>query len=173
MQYLPGSDAVLHYRGRRAFVVSGMYNDQPFDQYTVGLFGIEGHDGTYRDAEDGELSFNTVEHGRVDSILRFKTLVAARGSVRVHYWIAAGTSLRAALAVHKQIKDEGLSSRVSVTSGWWHKWLEPTMRVASKMNPDYQQSFIRSVMIVKSQIDKRGAIIASTDTSLLNYSRDS
>ena len=27
-------------------------------------------------------------------------------------------------------------------------------------------------MIVKSQIDKRGAIIASTDTSMLNYSRD-
>lgn len=36
-QYLPDSDAILHYRGRRAFIISGNTNDAPFDQYTIGL----------------------------------------------------------------------------------------------------------------------------------------
>ena len=41
-QYLPDSDAVLHYRGNRVFIVSGSYRHEPFDQHTVGIFGIEG-----------------------------------------------------------------------------------------------------------------------------------
>jgi len=172
VQYLPSSDAVLHYRGRRIFIVSGLMDDQPFDQYTVGLFGIEGHDGTYRDAEDGELSFNSVEHGRVDSTIRFKCTIAARSSTRVHYWITAGTSLREALSAHKRVKEQGVSARVEKTATWWHDWLEPAVRVANKLDPEYQDSFLESIMIIKSQIDKRGAIIASTDTTLLNYSRD-
>lgn len=171
-QYLPDSHAILHYRGRRAFVVSGMSDGEPFDQYTVGLFGIEGREGTYRDADDGELSFCNVEHGRVDSTLRFKLEIDALSSKRVHYWIAAGTSSREALYVHRQIKNDGLLARLHATADWWHKWLEPALHVAEKLAPEYRESFVRSTMIIKSQIDKRGAVIASTDTTMLNYSRD-
>jgi len=47
-QYLPDNHAILHYRGRRAFIISATTSDGvPFDQYTVGLFGIEGREGTY------------------------------------------------------------------------------------------------------------------------------
>ncbi len=171
-QYLPDSDAILHYRGRRAFIVSGCVGDEVFDQYTVGLFGIEGHEGTYRDADDGELSFCNVEHGRVDSTLRFKLQVEAHSSTRVHYWIAAGTSSREALYVHRQVREDGVIKRLHSTANWWAKWLEPALSIAEKIAPEYRESFIRSTMIIKSQIDKRGAVIASTDTSMLNYSRD-
>jgi GH15 family glucan-1,4-alpha-glucosidase len=173
-QYLPENEAILHYRGRRAFVTSG-WTDNPkqgFDQYTVGLFGIEGHEGSYRDADDGELSFGAVEHGRVDSVIRFKLDIKAHSSVRVHYWIAAGTSMREALYIHKQIKEEGLLKRLHQTADWWKTWLAPTLAAAEKVHPDHQELFVRSAMIIKSQIDKRGAVIASTDTTMLNYSRD-
>ena len=171
-QYLPDSDAVLHYRGRRAFIISGSYNEQPFDQYTVGLFGIENHEGTYRDADDGELSHGNVEHGRVDSTLRFKMDIHAHSSARVSYWIAAGTSIREALYIHKQIKEDSLPNRVSQTASWWHNWLQPARVIAQKLPATHQENFLRSLMIIKSQIDKRGAVIASTDTTMLNYSRD-
>lgn len=171
-QYLPDSNAILHYRGRRAFIISGTVNEQPFDQYTVGLFGIEGHEGSYRDADDGELSFCNVEHGRVDSILRFKFTVPGLSSQRVYYWIAAGTSMREALYVHKQVLEDGVMNRLHQTARWWHEWLEPAEQVALKLAPDHRENFLRSIMIIKSQIDKRGAVIASTDTTMLNYSRD-
>lgn len=171
-QYLPDSDAILHYRGRRAFLVSGMHEDKPFDQHSIGLFGIEGHEGTYRDADDGELSNSSVEHGRVDSVLRFKMHLQAKNSKRVHYWIAAGSSIREALYIDKQIRQDGLMNRLHQTAKWWHEWLKPALTTAEKLDSEYRDSFIRSIMIMKSQMDKRGAIIASTDSSMLNYNRD-
>lgn len=171
-QYLPDSDAILHYRGRRAFIISGMSDGAPFDQHTVGLFGIEGYEGSYRDADDGELSGANVEHGRVDSAIRFKWTIPALSSVRAHYWIAAGTSMREALYVHKQMREDTIQKRLYQTADWWHKWLAPAEQIAGKIAPEHQENFLRSVMIIKSQIDNRGAVIASTDTTMLNYSRD-
>jgi len=171
-QYLPGNNAILHYRGRRAFVISGEYNGKPFDQYTVGLFGIEGRKGTYLDAEDGELCKNNVEHGRVDSTIRFSVKIETNSSQRVHYWIAAGMNTNEALRIHKQIQEKGALSFMSRTADWWNEWLEPTYTALDSITPAHRSSFIQSMMIIKSQIDKHGAIIASTDTSMLNYSRD-
>lgn len=171
-QYLPDNKAILHYRGRRAFIVSGEHKGQYFDQHSIGLFGIEGREGTYRDADDGELQGGNVEHGRVDSTLRFKLRVKAQSSERVHYWVAAGTSMREALFVDKHVRHDGVVNRLFDTVKWWRKWLEPTLEVAAKIDPQYQDSFVRSIMIIKSQIDKRGAVIASTDSSMLKNSRD-
>ena len=173
VQYLPDIDAVLHYRGRRAFIVSALdENIQPFDQYTVGLFDIEGHEGTFRDADDGELSMCPVEHGRVDSTIRFKMKLAPHSSYRVHYWIAAGTSTREAIYIHKQMVQHGIDSRLDKTAKWWQDWLKPAIKVAEKIDPAHRDTFLKSTMLLKSQIDKRGAVIASSDTSRLNYERD-
>lgn len=171
-QYLPDSDAILHYRGRRAFVVGGATDNQPFDQFTIGLFGDNEHEGSFRDAEDGQLSSNVVEHGRVDSILGFTLSIEGRSSARVHYWVAAGMSNREALYIHRQIQERGLHERLHKTAQWWQEWLQPAIVTAKKLPKEYQDRFIESVMIIKSQIDKRGAVIASTDSTLLNYSKD-
>ncbi len=171
-QYLPDSNAILHYRGRRVFVVSGSQHDKPFDQHTVGLFGIEGREGTFRDAEDGVLSTGNVEHGRVDSTIGFTLNIDAHDSARVHYWIAAGESLREALHVNKTVQRIGVDRLMHSTLDWWRTWLTPALNVAEKLDDKYQEEFIKSILIIKSQIDKRGAIMASTDSAMLNYWRD-
>ena len=171
-QYLPDSQSILHYRGRRAFVISGSTDTGPFDQFTIGLFGDEDHEGSFRDAEDGQLSGNVVEHGRVDSMLGFTLVVEAHSSARVHYWIAAGMSTREALYIHRQVQEQGVHARIHKTALWWQEWLRPTIDAAKRLPKEYQDRFIESVMIIKSQIDKRGAVIASTDSTLLNYSKD-
>ncbi len=172
-QFLPDSHAIMHYRGDRVFVVSGRSSGSvKFDQYSVGLFGIEGHEGTWRDAEDGELSMCNAEHGRVDSVLRFQLSIKQRDSARIEYWIAAGTSLRSALYVNNQIREEGVASRIEKTADWWHRWLEPVVSETKAMPEMYRKQFVTSAMIIKSHIDKHGAIIASTDSSMLNYGRD-
>ena len=167
-QYLPDNKALLHYRGHRAFVIGG----RDFDQYTIGLFGIEGREGTFRDAEDGELSMNNVEHGQVDSTIRFKLDIPANESSEVEYWIAAGESRRMALDIHKDLFENGSQGYFERTERWWQKWLAPAIEVAHKLPEDLREYFTNSVMIIKSQIDTRGAIIASTDSAMLNYSRD-
>ncbi len=171
-QYLPDSNAILHYRGRRAFIISGKTETGTFDQHSIGLFGIEGHEGSYRDAEDGELGGNNVEHGRVDSVLRFSLKVPGHSSKRAHYWLAAGMSTREALYIHRQVSEQGVDHRIHKTAEWWHKWLAPAIEVAERLPDNHQDLFIESIMIIKSHIDKRGAVIASTDSSMLNYSKD-
>ena len=171
-QYLPDSNGILHYRGRRAFIVSGTVDGEYFDQHTVGIFGIEGLEGTFRDADDGELSGSNVEHGRVDSTVRFKMMINGGAAKEVSYWIAAGTSLREALYVHKHVSEKGVPHCLSETAGYWRRWLEPARVVSEKVAPEFRDDFIRNVLLIKSQIDKRGAIMASTDTTMLNYSRD-
>lgn len=171
-QYLPDTDAIMHYRGRRVFIVSGECDNDVFDQHTVGLFGIEGHEGSWRDADDGELSGSSAEHGRVDSVLRFKKTLPALSSTRVRYWIAAGTSMRAAILAHKKLREATMDARLVTTAKWWHEWLRPTIRASLRLPAAWRHQFIVSAMILRSHMDNRGAIIASTDSAMLNYNRD-
>lgn len=175
VQYLPDTKAILTYRGRRAFVINGQHaaTKKGFDQYSVGLFGIEGHAGTYADAEDGVLGGNNVEHGRVDSTIGFTLAMAAHSSSRVYYWIAAGRTQRQALDNDKAVKEAGGPlHRMLLTNEWWREWLAPAEKVATKLDPEFHDSFIKSILIIKAHIDNRGAVLASTDTTMLKYARD-
>jgi len=91
--YDPATNTVIHYEGKRAFLMNAWTEERGFDDYTVGIFEIEGKEGTYKDAEDGRLSKNPIEHGRVDSTIG-TTLRVPAGSVRVlHYWLTVGNSI--------------------------------------------------------------------------------
>lgn len=173
VQYLPENNAILHYKGRRAFVVGGTHMDgQPFNQFTCGLFQTYGREGSYRDAEDGKLESNMSENGLVDSVIGFCFKIAPHESARAYYWIAAGRSLREALIIDKRIRKDGLPKRLCDTNDYWHKWITPAYALADQLEPDARARLIKNVLIMKSHIDKRGAVMASTDTSMLNYYRD-
>lgn len=174
VQFIPEDHSILHYKGHRAFLIKGAHADgTPFDAYSVGLFGSGGHEGTFRDAEDGELMRNNVEHGQVDSVIGFHMQVRAHSSKRVYYWIAAGRSEREAKKISASIEKDGVLHHILKTANWWAKWVEPTKKLAAKLPEQYRTSFVRSALIIKSQTDKHGAVIASTDTTMLNYERDS
>ena len=172
-QYLPAEPALLHYKGRRAFVASAVdAQGKPFDQFSVGLYGIEGKEGTFRDAEDGQLDSTAVAFGSVDSVMGFTVSLETHGSSRVHYWLAAGKSQREALDVHHKIRVAGLNKRFEVTQSYWQQWLQPAEKFIEHLEKDVQDPFRKSLLIIKSHIDKRGAVIAATDTTMRNYSRD-
>ena len=174
VQYLPDDDAILHYKGHRSFIVGASHHDgKPFDQYSVGLFGIEGHDGTYRDAEDGELSSNPVEHGRVDSVIGLVLSVKPHSSGRCTYWIAAGKTLHEARHVHHHIQKNGVLHYLLQTTLYWRHWTTPMKKFSDHLDAPYRSAFIRSGQLLKSHQDKHGAVIASSDTTMLNYERDS
>lgn len=174
VQYLPDDNAILHYKGHRAFIAAARHADgRPAEQFSVGLFGIEGHEGTFRDADDGVLSSNAVEHGRVDSVIGLNFTIPAHSSARAHYWVAAGKSLREARQIHKRLETNGLLHHLLQATTYWRQWLRPVKAFAERLDPQYREAFIRSTLLVKAHMDKRGAIIASTDTTMLNYARDS
>ena len=171
--YVPDGNYILDYKDKRSFLIYGQKsNGESFDQYSTGIHGIEGQAGTFQDAVDGELSNNAVEHGSVDSTIRFSYKLPALSSKRLHYWIAAATSHSDALEVHKKLLDSGFGQRYEETQEHWKKWLATADGVISGLPHQRMVPFKKSLLIMKSHMDRRGAIIASGDSEMLNYARD-
>lgn len=171
--YVPDSDYILDYKGRFCLAIGGQTETGvTFDQYAVGIYAIEGKAGTYVDAEDGELSDNPVEHGGVDSVIRFSLKVAPLASEAVNYWVVAASSQNDAEVVHLQLKQKGeVAKRLQAARAHWQAWLGQSDKLSAV--PDGERLAIqRSLLIIKAHCDSRGSILASGDSSIFNYDRD-
>lgn len=171
--YVPDEHYVLDYKGRCSLLVYGVdQHGNSFDQFSIGNYGIEGKEGTYKDAEDGELSGNAVEHGGVDSVLRFSQTLAPGGENLVDYWIAAGDSQYSVEKIHHEIKEDTVKTRMATTRSKWYSWLDTARDELQPMKDDERSLVNKSLMVIKAHTDKRGGIIASCDSSIYNYGRD-
>lgn len=171
--YIPDEHYLLDYKGRCSLLVYGQDADgNSFDQFSIGNYGIEGKEGTFRDAEDGELSGNAVEHGGVDTVIRFNLELPAEGEKKLDYWIVAADSQYNAEKIHHQLLNDGLQSRLEQTRHGWYEWLDIARDKLQAMNEDERTMVKKSLMVIKAHTDKRGGIIASCDSSIYNYGRD-
>lgn len=171
--YVPDEHYILDYKGRCSLIISGQSTTgTPFDQFSIGNYGIEGKEGTYKDAEDGELSNNAVEHGGVDTVLRFVCHIPANSEEKLDYWIIAADSQYTAEKVHIQFKTDGLTDRLSRVKDYWSTWLATAEPRLKNVDENYMAMTKKSLMVIKAHIDKRGGIIASCDSSIYNFGRD-
>ena len=171
--YVPDGPYVLDYKGRCSLLVYSRGSDgTPFDQYAVGSYGIEDKEGTWRDAEDGQLSGNAVEHGGVDSVVSNTVVLAPQSEVLLEYWVVAADSQYSAEHIHSQLLSHGLQSRLEKTRTWWQAWLATAAPAISNMPEPARLATQKSLMIIKAHTDRRGGIIASCDSSIYNYGRD-
>lgn len=173
--YVPEGHYLLDYKGRVCLLAYAQLENGPsFDQYAAGTYGIEGKQGTFRDAEDGELSNNAVEHGGVDSVMRVAFSLDANSEKTVEYWILANDSQFQLEADHAALRKDGLNKRLELCQNWWEEWLKPAHHELSKLKISESEKALinRSLMIIKAHCDHRGGIIASCDSSIYNYNRD-
>jgi len=170
--YSPELRALVHYKGRRVFVVSAMADGEYFTEYSVGLLGIEGKQGTWCDAEDGTLSKNPIEHGSVDSVLGLSLFMRAGATHTVSYWIAAARTYRIAAHYHRDILTRGPEHLRRTTGDFWRAWIKRTDVVTCGVDPAFLDLYQRSLFVLRTHTDNRGAIIASGDSSILQSGRD-
>lgn len=171
--FVPEENYILDYKGRCSLLIYGVSSEgQVFDQFAIGNYGIEGKEGTFKDAEDGELSGSAVEHGGVDSVIRFRQELDHEASLNVDYWVVAAESQERAEHVHDILKEQGISHRLSLAREYWRKWLAIGSNQLANISDDKRPFMTKSLMIIKSHIDRRGGIIASCDSSIYNYGRD-
>jgi len=171
--YVPDDHYILDYKGRCCLLIGGVFRDGgSFDQYAVGNYGIEGKDGTFRDAEDGVLSGNAVEHSDVDSVIRFQRNLLGRQSCQIDYWVVAADSQSDAQAIHLALKTTGVDNRYERTKTYWENWLKPALATANRLEGRQATELKKSLLIIKAHCDARGSILASGDSSIFNYGRD-
>lgn len=168
--YVPDDHYVFDYKGRYCLLIAGKFADgDAFDQYAVGNYNIEGKAGTYLDAEDGELSDNAVEHGGVDSVIRFRKSIRGGQSAVIDYWVIAASSQSDAQIIHNSYKHHDMEVRLSDIRQYWQQWLA---RGGVAVPDFHRRSLQHSLLVIKAHCDERGSVLASGDSSIFNYGRD-
>lgn len=171
--YVPDGHYMLDYKGRCSLLVYAESDaGEAFDQYAAGSAGIEGKEGTFRDAEDGELSMSAVEHGGVDSTIRVRLQLEPHQAREVHYWLAVSDSQDRLEQLHELMLGHGFHDRLHATRQHWHDWLAVSDHAIGTLQPTYVSALRKSLMVIKAHTDVHGGIIASCDSSIYNYGRD-
>lgn len=170
--YDPRFQAMIHYKGRRAFLFAARLEDTPFDDYTTGLFGIEGHEGSHIDAQDGYLSKNPIEHGQVDSVIGISVNLDPQKTKTVYYWLAASTSVQGLYDLHQYVLDKTPQYLITSAQNFWHAWINRKEWDFADLSPKVVDLFKKSQLIIRTHADNHGGIIASCDSDLLKYGRD-
>jgi GH15 family glucan-1,4-alpha-glucosidase len=168
----PEDNTIMHYKGRRIALIGGLKGKESFTDYTVGLSGIEGKQGTWKDAEDGRLDQNPVEHGAVDSTICFEDTPDSKSSFEFTYWIAIEKTMDKVKALHKYILSKSPEHLIETTQDFWNAWLNKTNFDYLDLSKEVQTLFKRSLLIVRTHVDNTGGIIASSDSEMLQLGRD-
>lgn len=168
----PELNAVVHYKGKRVFLIQGLHEGAPFSDYAIGLMNFENKAGTHVDAEDGLLSRNPIEHGPVDSVIGFYNTYEKNQERIVEYWLTAGDSLAKAKELNEYVLRKTPAHLLKTTTDYWKAWVNKYNWSFSQLTPEDIALFKKSLMFVRAHTDDMGGIIASADSDTLQYGKD-
>lgn len=168
----PREEVLIHYKGRRVFLANAICDNERFREYSTGLLGIEGKTGTYKDAEDGQLSGNPIEHGQVDSVLGLDLAFDSWGERTVYYWLTVAKSIEEAKKLDEMVVTRGAKDIIDSTKNYWRAWIANKKYNPGDLGREAKNLFDQSLFIIRSHTNKNGSIIASGDSDLFQYGRD-
>ena len=173
--YDPHTQGIIHYKRQVYLLSSGLLNNEyPISDYSCGTKKFHGAEGTWKDAEDGYLSKNTIAQGSVDSALGFHgSITPDKPTMTVSYWIAAGKTLRDVRKHHQMIQEIGCEALLNQTESYWRNWVVSQVNLnLTELPPAISSLFKRSLLTIRTQTDNQGAILAANDTDYFSFSRD-
>jgi GH15 family glucan-1,4-alpha-glucosidase len=171
--YDPRSKGLVHYKSRRYFLCNGQIDGViGVSQFATGTKETGAAQGTWRDAEDGDLQGNPIAQGAVDSTLALHLVIPPGGEAEAFYWIAVGTSIGAVRQIHEVVRAKGPQEILDRTASYWNLWVNKEHRNFGPLAPPLVDQFKRSLLVTRSQTDKNGAITAANDSDIMRFSRD-
>ena len=161
--YDPETLSLIHYKAERYFLI----NTEPrFEMFATGRKGVPGNEGTWRDAEDGVLSQTAITEGAVDSTIGIKIRLARAATSEVFYWICAGTDHKEVCESNKIVRTNTPGKVLTETEKYWRAWVNKNEINFADLSPAAIELFKRSLLVVRTQIDNGGAILAANDSDV-------
>jgi GH15 family glucan-1,4-alpha-glucosidase len=171
--YDPQLKAVLHYRGPRYFLINISVGERSgVEEWAVGTKEFGGLEGTWRDAEDGRLECHPIAQGSVDSTVAVTVPVDAHQAVVFYYWIAAGLRYRDVAGIDAVVRDKGPAELLDRTAYYWRAWLTQGCKALPALPAPVRRLYCRSLLVMRTQIDHNGAVLAANDSDVLQFGRD-
>jgi len=177
--YYPYRQALVAYKLRAYFLMSGQIKNgdqvtNGISSWATGIKEFNGAEGTWRDAEDGELGRNPIAQGSVDSTIALHLpAVPVQGSAEAYHWLAAGPSLPSVLQLDALLRERGPQVFLQRTRNYWRSWVNKDATDFADLSPELVDLYKRSLLILRTQIDRNGAIIAANDADIERFSEDS
>lgn len=161
----PDTKALIHYKGQRYFLVA---TDAPegVETFATGRKAFRGAEGTWRDAEDGHLAEGAITEGSVDSTIGYSRTLSPLGTAEMYYWIAAGTSHNEVKKLNAIVQEQSPRTLLKRTASYWRAWVNKNEIDFADLSPEIVSLFKRSLLVIRTQIDNGGAIIAANDSDV-------
>jgi len=171
--YEPFLKAVIHYKLNRYFLVNGeTEKKRGFYEFATGQKESFGREGTWRDAEDGVLSGNSIAQGSVDSTVSFRLEIDAASEETFYYWIACGKTLEKVKEMNTFVKGKGVEQLLLETENYWSAWTNKESMDLNLLPREIRRLVKTSLLAMRAHVDSEGGIIASLDSDVLQFSRD-
>jgi glucoamylase len=165
----PDTQAIVHYKKHRYFLI----NTEPhFDTFATGRKAFQGKEGTWRDAEDGSLQGGSITEGSVDSTIGIHFQLASNDDFEFYYWIAAGTSYEDVAKLNALVIERRPQEYLDYTSNYWRAWVNKNETDLHGLPESVIDLYKRSLLIVHTQIDRDGAILAANDYDVTERATD-
>ncbi len=172
--YAPNLKAVIHYKGKCWMLTNVCVGEEEPDygvhHYAIGVSRAHGAEGTWRDAEDGVLGMNAIAQGAVDSTIGAHVTLDRRAVV--YYWLAAGEDYTAVKLVDSLVRERGPEFFLHRVRVYWNQWVNKDDIPYGDLPAPVISLYKQSLLILRTQIDNRGAILAANDSDYLDYNND-
>jgi glucoamylase len=171
--YDPESGGVVHYKEMFYFLANGKTESSPgLTSFAVGQKGIGNLEGTFKDAEDGVLSENPIAQGIVDSVISVSLQLESGARGKAYFWIAAATTWDEVRHIDTLVKERGPESLISRTLSYWRLWILKENPQLDLLPHEIGDLYRRSLLVVRTQVDWQGGIIAANDSDVVRFNRD-
>lgn len=176
--YNPFLDGIVHFKGPTFFLFGGSTSLGGIYEYATGIKGFGGLEGTWRDAEDGRLSMNPIAQGSVDSTMSLRMKIPGRQTRTAHYWIVAASSLESLTNSYHEMVHKDFDSMLEDAHQYWHAYSSQTKvclceceEIPGPLPTELVEFACQSVLIMRTQIDNGGAILAANDSDIMATNR--
>ncbi|MEI7028123.1 glycoside hydrolase family 15 protein [Paenibacillus sp. y28] len=172
--YYPENHTMFHYKKDRYFMFNGMAETERegIYQFTAGVKRFHNAEGTWKDAEDGHLMGNAIAQGSVDSTISIRTFIPPGAEREIYYWLSIGKSLEEVKKLDAYVKESHPGKLLDRVKIYWQHWVNKASRDYADLSDDIIRMFKHSLLMVRTQTDVDGAIIAANDTDIMQYNRD-
>lgn len=171
--YKPEEKGLLHYKGKRYFFVNALTeNGVGLTQFATGVKEVKSLEGTWVDATDGVLSGNPVAQGSVDSICAVHLKIPPGRKATAYYWMAACTDWKGVKRLNDLIVRRTPLNFIRRTADYWKLWLNREQMKFGDLPDAVGRLYARSLLILRTHSNNNGAVIAASDSDILQFSRD-
>lgn len=154
----PPSGGMMQYKKRRYVLINC---EDGVREYACSRSAM-----TWVDAADGELSMNAVAQGAVDTTIAVPVHLEAHGNATVMYWICAGRTDAEVRRLDERVRAEGAAHALARAGAHWYTWVNKSGQDLSALPDEILDFYRRSLLVVATQCDRGGAVIAANDSDI-------